>query len=95
MIRRALIKDRAESRLMVEALQVEKKLGRSPQIFQPLATFQPPNVRKPTKQDYFELLKTINTRKYLSVEKKPVFVSLQNDELIGILKKKSEDSPTP
>ena len=82
------------SRALVENMQIENRLRRYDKVSQESNTgWKPKEVKRPTKKDYYELLKTINTRKYETVKHKKnqqtngkrIMESLK----IGILKKPS------
>lgn len=59
------------SRALVENMQIENRLRRYDKVTQESTTrWKPKEVKRPTKKDYYELLKTINTRKYETVKHK-------------------------
>ena len=60
------------SRALVENMQIENRLRRYEKVSQEstVGGWQPKEVKRPTKKDYYELLKQINTRKYETVKNK-------------------------
>ena len=89
----------AESRYLVEEMQIEKRMNRMPMYAKAPDTWQPEPVKKPTKRDYYRLLRTINTRKYEDPKRKskkhsqmyksPPRQHGSNGATAGILKKPS------
>lgn len=64
LLRETIMKGGAESRKLVENIQVDRRIQAIRLYSEQPTTWKAKEMKSPTKKDFFKLMKAINTRKY-------------------------------